>query len=109
MGASTATCVMDNKSQSIAGHPSAMPSSAEISQAVAVTQSLLERLGLTDFQFSLEPRAGPWLLKLQTALGGGWYEPEVSIERRTLEQASDEHLVVVRNALLRVGLPLALH
>lgn len=86
-----------------------MPSSSETSVAVAVAQALLERLGLTDFQFSLEPRVGPWLLKLQAALGGGWHEVEVPIARSAFEQASDEHLVVVRDALLRIGLPLSLH
>lgn len=100
---------MDNKSESIAGDPSAMPSGAEISRAVAVAQALLERIGLTDFQFSLEPRVGPWLLKLQAALGGGWHEIEVPIARDAFEQASNEHLVVVRDALLQVGLPLSLH
>lgn len=100
---------MDTKSHSISGNPSQMPSSAEISQAVAVAQSLLERLGLTDFQFSLEPRAGPWVLKMQTALAGGWHEVEVPIARSVFETPSDAHLVVVRDALLRVGLPLSLH
>lgn len=86
-----------------------MPSSTEISHAVTVAQALLERLGLTDFVFSLEPRAGPWLLKLQTGFDGGWHEVQLPIARSAFEEASDEHLVIVRDALLQVGLPLSVH
>lgn len=83
-----------------------MPSRAEFAQAVTVAEALLSRVGLRDFQFTVDPRDGPWLLKLQTALAGAWYEIEVPIERPVLREASDENLVALRDALLRVGLPL---
>lgn len=101
--------VMETETHSIAGAPHAMPSRAELLNAVAVAESLLARVGLRDYRFSVEPRDGPWRLKVHTALAGGWYEVEVEIDRHALTTDSDAHLEAVRNALVQVGLPVTLH
>lgn len=99
---------METDTRSISGAPHAMPSRAELLNAVAVAEELLARVGLSDFQFSVEPRDGPWLLKVHTALAGGWYEVEVAIERSILSAVSDAHLAALRETLVQVGLPVAL-
>lgn len=97
---------MRSDTESIAGAPGAMPSGLEIAQAVEVARVLLSDIGLTDFQFSVEPRAGGWQLKLETALAGGWHEVEVFVGRGVLKRSSDDSLVTLRDALRRVGLPI---
>ena len=98
---------METNPQSIAGAPEAMPSRAELTHAVQVAATLLEQLGLRDYRFSVEPREGPWQLKLQAALAGGWYELEVSVAREVFREVNEAHLVALREALARVGLPVS--
>jgi len=58
-------------------------SGKELDQARAVTESLLEELGIEAYLFEVEPEEGKWGVRLECAVAEGWqtHHLHVSAER----------------------------
>lgn len=45
---------------------------------------LLERLGLEAYLFEVEPREGPWEVRIDCAMSGGWQSVNLAVEKERL-------------------------
>lgn len=66
----------------------------ELAQAKEAVALLLEQLGLPAYLFDVEPRTGPWEVRIDCAADGGW-------QSLTLPIAVEELLQVPANQTVR--------
>lgn len=56
----------------------------ELAQAKDATNVLLEEIGLSAYVFEVEPRSGPWHVRIDYASGGVWQSLTLPVESAEL-------------------------
>ena len=56
----------------------------DLVQAKEATHALLEQLGLATYLFEVEPRDGPWQVRVECAVDGGWQSIVLDVDVQEL-------------------------
>lgn len=73
------------------------PSARDLLRAKEAAEALLDELGIDAYLFEVEPRNGPWLLKVDCAIEDGWQSTAVPFDK-------DDLLASRRKAGIRTSL-----
>jgi molybdenum cofactor biosynthesis enzyme MoaA len=87
-----------------------MPSGTEIREAREAVQRILDGMGLRSFVYTLEPKEGPWQLRIEYTEDGEWQSCTASMDpvllRASLrDEATRERLRDTLRAKLRTAPP----
>lgn len=59
-------------------------STRALAEAKEAAASILQQLGIEAYLFGVEPRAGPWEVRVECACAGGWETTTLSVARQRL-------------------------
>lgn len=74
------------------------PSTWDLLRAKEAAQGLLDEMGIDAYLFDVEPRNGPWLLKVDCAIENGWQSTAVPFDKDDLLASQRE--AEIRSKLL---------
>jgi hypothetical protein len=87
-----------------------MPSGIEIREAREAVQRILDDIGLRSFVYTLDPKEGPWQLRIEYTDDGEWQSCTASVDPAQLraslrDEATRERLRDALRATLRPASP----
>lgn len=62
----------------------------ELAQAKEAVSMLLEQLGVAAYLFEIEPREGPWSLRIDCALDDGWQSVALPVDKSLLVASRED-------------------